>query len=89
MRHVKIGKLLMQCESYGFETSPQGPPSLAKSLDEAVVQGDVVTRRAQPLTTAEVQAMSEGKERPTGMLMNPKLRQICVHLIGGDTSLAN
>lgn len=53
----------MLYEHYGFKIFFWCPPSIAKSPDETVVKGDVVTRRAMPLKTVDFRAMSERRVR--------------------------
>ena len=77
----------MQHDEMEFEFFPDGPPFKAKSPSKAAVKGDAVIRRTPPLTAAEGRAIRERRERPLGKMMNPKLSQICVHLIGGDTKI--
>lgn len=68
-----------------FENFPKALPSKQRASIFTVVKGEVVTQRAKPLTIVKILAMTAGRERPKEYLMNLKLRQICVHLIGGDT----
>lgn len=68
-----------------FENFPKALPSRQRASIFTVVKGEVVTQRAKPLTIVKILAMTAGRERPKEYLMNLKLRQICVHLIGGDT----
>ena len=70
-----------------FENFPKALPSKQRASIFTVVKGEVVTQRAKPLTIVKILAMTAGRERPKEYLMNLKLRQICVHLIGGDTFL--
>ena len=70
-----------------FENFPKALPSKQRASIFTVVKGEVVTQRAKPLTIVKILAMTAGRERPKEYLMNLKLRQICVHLIGGDTIL--
>jgi len=71
-----------------FENFPKALPSKQRASIFTVVKGEVVTQRAKPLTIVKILAMTAGRERPKEYLMNLKLRQICVHLIGGDTDSA-
>lgn len=71
-----------------FENFPKALPSKQRASIFTVVKGEVVTQRAKPLTIVKILAMTAGRERPKEYLMNLKLRQICVHLIGGDTAIA-
>ena len=68
-----------------FENFPKALPSKQRASIFTVVKGEVVTQRAKPLTIVKILAMTAGREGPKEYLMNLKLRQICVHLIGGDT----
>ena len=70
-----------------FENFPKALPSKQRASIFTVVKGEVVTQRAKPLTIVKILAMTAGREGPKEYLMNLKLRQICVHLIGGDTYL--
>lgn len=72
-----------------FENFPKALPSKQRASIFTVVKGEVVTQRAKPLTIVKILAMTAGRERPKEYLMNLKLRQICVHLIGGDTLAFN
>ena len=71
-----------------FENFPKALPSKQRASIFTVVKGEVVTQRAKPLTIVKILAMTAGRERPKEYLMNLKLKQICVHLIGGDTDLS-